>query len=318
MNTEVKNFKNQTLAPIVLFVYNRPDHTKQTIEALRKNELAKDSQLFIYSDGFKNELDKEEVLKVRKYLKIIKGFKEIKIIERKQNLGLANSIINGVTEIINTYGKVIVLEDDLITSPYFLKFMNEGLDQYQNKEQVISICGYIYPVGEKLPDTFFIKGADCWGWATWKRGWNLFEKDGKKLLKELETKKLTNEFDFNGTYKYTRMLKNQIKGKNSSWAIRWYASAFLADKLTLYPGRSLVFHNGADGSGTHCGKLSKIFDVILSTCPLKINKIKIQENKKIRKMIENYFNSVKMNFFSKVFKVISLYLKRIIKNKKSV
>ncbi|MDD4082332.1 MAG: glycosyltransferase [Sphaerochaetaceae bacterium] len=156
-------------APIVLFVYSRLDHTKRTVEALKNNLLADESNLIIFSDAPKNEKSKKAVEEVRKYIHSIKGFKSVKIIERKNNVGLANSIIDGVTKVVNKYGKIIVLEDDLVTSKYFLNFMNDSLELYKNESKVISISGYTYPVGG-LAETFFIKGTDCWGWATWKRG----------------------------------------------------------------------------------------------------------------------------------------------------
>lgn len=277
-----------SLAPILLFVYNRPWHTKKTIEFLRKNILSINSDLFVYSDGPKNDKDKVKVEEIRNYFKEVKGFKNITVIERDKNFGLAESIIQGVTEIVNKYGKAIVLEDDLVTSPYFLTFMNHGLDIYENEERVISIHGYIYPVKEKLPDTFFLKGADCWGWATWRRGWNLFEKDGKKLLNEIKQKKLTKEFDFDNFYPYTKMLEDQITGKNNSWAIRWYASAFLKEKLTLYPGRSLIKNIGFDGTGTHSGN-SEIFNEELNIINPKINRILISEDLEVKKAIKNFF-----------------------------
>ena len=152
-----------------------------------------------------------------------------------------------------------MLEDDLLTSPYFLDFMNEGLSIYEEDEKVISIHGYVYPISEKLPETFFLRGADCWGWATWKRGWDLFEPDGGLLLNKLEESKQTEEFDFNRSYPYTQMLKDQINGKTNSWAVRWYASAFLQNKYTLYPGKSLVSNIGGDGSGTNTGLNQFIF-----------------------------------------------------------
>ena len=221
------------LAPIVLFVYNRPWHTKQTVKALQNNDLANKSKLYIFSDAAKNDAEVENVEKVREYIKTIDGFKHITIVEREKNCGLANSIISGVTEIVNSYGKIIVLEDDLVTSKYFLSFMNGALEFYKDESKVISIHGYIYPIKSDLPETFFIKGADCWGWATWKRGWDIFEADGKKLLDELKDKNLEKKFDINGSYAYTRMLSGQVARRNNSWAIRWYASAFLKDKLTL-------------------------------------------------------------------------------------
>jgi hypothetical protein len=275
------------LAPITLFVYNRLNHTRQTVEALLRNELAAESEFFVFSDGPRSETDREKVLAVRSYLKTINSFKKVAVIERDKNFGLAESIIAGVTEIVNRYGRIIVLEDDMVTSPYFLKYMNDALEIYKDEEKVISIHGYIYPVRDKLPETFFLRGADCWGWATWKRGWDLFDPDGRKLLEQLQKRNLTRTFDFESAYGYTKMLKNQVQGKNNSWAIRWYASAFLKDKLTLYPGRSLVLNIGNDASGTHCDA-TDIFDTYISEKKITIAKIPIIEDDGARKAVSRY------------------------------
>lgn len=293
------------LAPIVLFVYNRPVHTRRTVEALLDNELAAESNLIIFSDAAKNEEAVIRVEEVREYIKNIKGFKEVQVVKREENLGLASSVIQGVTEIVNKYGKLIVLEDDLITSSNFLTYMNNCLDLYNLEEDVISIHGYVYPVNFRIPEkTFFLKGADCWGWATWKRGWDLFEIDGHKLLNQLKTKDLSKEFNFNDSYPYIQMLENQINGKNDSWAIRWYASAFLNNKYTLYPAKSLVKNIGLDLSGTHSGIEPNFNGQTLSNENFtSVDKIKISENTEAKKSIEQ--------FFRKNFKVS---LKQRIKN----
>lgn len=280
------------LAPIILFVYNRLLYTQQTIESLKKNVLAKESELFIYSDAPKSEKDKKFVAEVREYIRAIEGFSNVVIKESDTNKGLAKSITKGVTEVIEKYKKAIILEDDLIVSPFFLRYMNETLELYKDEEDVISIHGYLYPLKEKLPETFFLKGADCWGWATWKRGWDLYDDDAEKLSKQLMEKKLEKEFDFNENYNYSRMLKQQIKGEIDSWAIKWYASAFINNKLTLYPGRSLVKNIGTEGLGTHF-KSTKAFDSELSEAPVEIKKIKIMESKEARKVFEEYFKSIR-------------------------
>ena len=231
-------------APIVLFVYDRLLLARSTVEALRQNNFADRSELIVYSDGAKNDGAIQRVDEVRNFLRTIRGFKAIRIVEREKNYGLANSIIDGVSTLIDQFGKVIVVEDDLVTSPYFLKYMNEALDKYESEEKVISIHGYSYPTSRPLPETFFLRGTDCWGWGTWKRGWELFESDGNKLLRQLKEKNLQHRFDFDGTYDYTKMLREQITGKVNSWAVRWHASAFLHDRLTLFPGRSLVNNIG--------------------------------------------------------------------------
>lgn len=281
------------LAPIVLFVYNRPWHTQQTIEALQKNELSSQSELFVYSDEAKNDDVRESVDEVRAYIDKINGFKKVTVIKRDKNWGLADSIIDGVTKVVNEYGKIIVLEDDLVTSPYFLKFMNESLEMYKNDEGVASIQGYIYPIDE-LPQTFFIRGADCWGWATWQRAWNVFESSGAKLLSELQERQLEYEADFNGEYGYTKMLKDQIRGNNSSWAVRWYMSAFLKGMVTLYSGKSYIQNIGLDNTGRHCGATTT-FDVTLIESYEKSLKIALCEDKNSREKIKRYLKSIKLN-----------------------
>ena len=279
------------LNPIALFTYNRLRHTRQTVEALQKNELAEKSEVVIFSDGPRFAKDEEDVSSVRGYLKTINGFRKVSIVERDGNLGLASSIIAGVGEIVKDYGCIIVLEDDLVTSPHFLKFMNDALEHYQDDERVISVHGYVYPVSATLPETFFLRGADCWGWATWKRGWDLFEPDGAKLLAELRERGLERDFDFNGTYPYTKMLDEQTMGKIDSWAIRWYASAFLQGKLTLYPGRSLIKNIGADASGTHLGT-TNIYDTEVSRNQVTVAEIPVEENLLARREMEGYLRKI--------------------------
>jgi hypothetical protein len=277
-------------APIALFVYNRPKHATQTVEALKKNVLATQSDLVVFSDAPKSEMQIDSVRELREYIHQIDGFKSVSIVEREENFGLAKSIIDGVTSIVNKYGRIIVLEDDLVTSPYFLQYMNDGLRVYEQKEEVASIHGYVYPI-DGLPETFFLRGADCWGWATWKGRWSCFEPDGEKLLAELKRKKLTNHFDFNGTYPFTQMLADQIAGKNNSWAIRWHASAFLKNKLTLYPGKSLVLNIGNDGSGMHCGD-TNAFSSDVATAPVLVATIPVAESDGAFKAFEQFFRNM--------------------------
>lgn len=293
-------------APIALFCYKRLQHTRQTVEALRKNGLATESELFVFSDGARTEADAGKVREVREYLKTVTGFKSITVVERERNLGLARSIIAGVTEIVEKHGRIIVLEDDMVTSPHFLRYMNEALELYEQEERVISIHGYVYPVRGSLPETFFLKGADCWGWGTWKRGWELFEPDGRKLLTELRRRGLLRRFDYNGAHHYTRMLEDQIAGKNDSWAVRWYASALLADRLTLYPGRSLVCNIGTDESGTHCD-VTSVYDTEVAQRPLKVGGIPAEENETALREFEKYFRATRPPLLQRVLR----YLQRV-------
>lgn len=257
------------VSPIVLFVYNRPDHTRATLDALRKNPESKLSDLIIFSDAPKSPKDEANVIGVREYLRGVEGFKSVNVVERTHNYGLSKSIREGVTEILTRYESVIVMEDDLITSPNFLDYMNTALDKYAKNQEVISIHAYSYPTSKKLPETFFLRGADCWGWATWRRGWCLFETDGAKLLNQIRGRNEVERFNFNNSYPYTTMLEQQIAGQNSSWAILWYASAFVKDKLTLYPGRSLVHNLGNDSSGTH-STATTVYDVDVSNVSIDV------------------------------------------------
>lgn len=240
------------LAPVVLFVYNRPWHARQTIEALQKNELAKESELFIYSDGPKNEKAVFEVTKVRDYIKAVDGFRKVIIVERDCNLGLANNIIDGVTSIINNHGRVIVLEDDLITSPYFLTFMNEALDFYENEEKVMHISGWNYPIETAgVEETFLWRLMNCWGWATWKDRWSYFEKDVGRILNDF-TRKDIKRFNLDGYSNIWSQVITNKKGKINTWALFWYASIFKQNGLCLNPTESFVHNIGHDGSGVHC------------------------------------------------------------------
>ena len=297
-----------TLAPILLFVYNRPDHVRRGVESLLANELAKDSELYIFSDAAKDEAAQPAVDEVRQFIHTITGFKEIHYVERSENWGLARSIIDGVTTLVNQYGRVIVLEDDLIVAPYFLQFMNDALETYQNEEKVCHIQACDFTKAPTLPDTFLIKWTGSWGWATWKRAWMLFNPDGQELLDELVRRRQTYRFDFNGKYGYTRMLRRQIQGKNNSWAIRWNASLFLADKLSLNVGKSLVQNEGFDGSGTNCGG-GNLYATDLWMEPLPVVKIQpIQENEKARKAFVKYYARTN-SFFAKALRRIKRTLK---------
>lgn len=276
------------LSPIILFTYNRPWHTQQVLTALQKNELSQQSELFIYSDGGKNFEDEKKVEETRKILDSTTGFKKVTVIKRPVNFGLAANVIDGVTTIVEKYGKVIVLEDDLITASSFLTFMNKALNMYEDVDEVAHIHSFCY-AGMNLPDTFFIKWVGSTGWATWRDSWKLFRPNGEKLLAEINEKKLSRTFDFNGKYPYTKMLKRQIEGKNNSWAIRWNASLFLANKLSLNTGKTLIYNIGFDGSGQHSGS-QDYYNMDLYNKELELEKPEIiQESVEARRQFEAFY-----------------------------
>ena len=295
-------------APILLFTYNRLAHTRRCVEALLNNSLASESELFIYSDAAKDETQQKAVEEVRQYIHTIRGFKDITITERDENWGLARSIIDGVTTQVNQYGKVIVLEDDLVVAPHFLQFMNDALETYKDEPQVGHIQACDFTQDPTLPETFLIRWTGSWGWGTWDRAWKHFNPNGKELLQELINRKLTYTFDFNGKYGYTRMLRRQIEGKNNSWAIRWNASLFLKGILSLNVGRSLVQNEGFDGSGTNCGG-GGLYASQLYMDVLPVPKINpIEENKEARQAFVRYYARTN-SFWAKAIRRIKRTLK---------
>ncbi|MCS6289239.1 MAG: glycosyltransferase family 2 protein [Nitrospira sp.] len=288
------------LAPIGLFVYKRPEHTVRVLEGLRNNRESRESDLFVFSDGAKNSLANEGVSAVRVLVRGLAGFRSVTVVEQSVNLGLARSIVTGVTDLTGRYGRVIVLEDDVVPAPHFLQYMNAALEKYEHVREVISIHGYSYPVHCSLPETFFLRGADCWGWATWARGWRVFEPDGAKLLTRLSASGLASVFDLDGGYPYTKMLEDQVAGRNDSWAIRWHAAAFLEGLLTLYPGSSQVQNIGTDGSGTHGGRADGFWHASWGR-PVLLEDIPIQENQQAREAFVQMLKSLRPSLARRIW-----------------
>ena len=243
---------HNSYAPILLFTYKRLETLKLTVTALQQNKLASESHLYIFSDAAKTAKDEIKVAEVRKYLKTISGFKNIHITEAEKNKGLANSIISGASKIINEYGKVIVLEDDLITAPNFLLFMNQCLDHYKYYSKVFSISGYTFPV-KKSPekDVYFTKRGSSWGWGTWKERWVNVDWEVADYHNTFKNNwELKRAFNRMGS-DLSSMLKSQMEGKLDSWAIRWCYYQFKNDLYTVYPTVSKVRNIGNDASATH-------------------------------------------------------------------
>jgi hypothetical protein len=288
----------QVLAPIALFVYNRPDHMRRTLSYLSKNELAQESRLFIFSDGAKTEADKDKVQLIREQAKLVTGFKSVKLVERQTNVGLANSIISGVTQLVSEYGKVIVFEDDLLSSPYTLEYFNEALDRYANQPQVMHIGAYMYDLKvPNLPQTFFYRAATSWGWATWARAWKNFEPDIDKLMQQFDQVKI-HEFSIEGTMNFWKQMQQFKAGKNNSWAIRWYASVFLNNGLTLNPSQSLIQNIGHDGTGRH-SNLENTYDVKMACTPVKTFPNILQEDKQAYQAIKQFLKNRKGNLWQR-------------------
>lgn len=279
------------LSPIVLFVYNRPWHTEQTLHALMKNELAAESNLYIYADGPKENATQDDIDKINQTRSVIRSkqwCRDIHFIESDSNKGLANSVIIGVTEILNQYGKVIVLEDDLVTSSGFLKYMNDALDCYREDEKVFHISGFMYPHKHSLPETFFFNVPLCWGWATWQRAWKYYNNDPLELFKEIDKKKLWTKFNkFGGNYLESQLTRN-IAGSLKSWFVKWHASVLLEDGFTLFPGKSMVQNIGFDNSGVNNGSTNLFQHKELKT-HTDVHPINLIEDSTAIQIIENFY-----------------------------
>ena len=242
-----------SLAPIALFAYNRPTHLHQAVQSLLSNELAAASDIFIFSDGPRSSAQHAAVEEVRRYAGTVAGFRSVHLVKRAGNLGLANSIIDGISRLTSEFGRVIALEDDLVVSNRFLEYMNVALERYREEESAMQISGYMFAVDlDAGTDAFFMPFTTSWGWATWKRAWQHFDPEMKGFEALVRDRHLRESFNLDGAYDYFDLLERQRRGSIDSWAVRWYLSVFLRRGLTLYPARTLVRNTGFDGSGTHC------------------------------------------------------------------
>ena len=294
-----------SFAPIALFVYNRPIHTQKTITHLLANKEAKDTELFIFSDAAKNKQQVANVTAVRNYIHSIQGFKKITIIEREQNIGLAKSIISGVSDIVQQYGKIIVFEDDLICSPYTLQYFNDALDFYEPYEQIMHINAYNYPI-KYVPvhDTFFFRASSSWGWATWQNCWNKFEENIDTLIAQFDKEKIK-QFSIDYSMNFWQQIHEFKNGKNNSWAIRWYASIFLNKGLCVTPKYSLIQNIGADGSGVHSG-VNDIYNVEIYNQPLSKEKFYSGSDESVEgyNALKYFFKHRKGSFFKRIQRFI--------------
>jgi hypothetical protein len=242
------------LAPIALFVYNRPEHARRTVESLRANHLAQQSDLFVFADAAKDESAVNAVEAVRKFTRTIEGFRSVTVIERERNCGLAGSVIQGVTRLCEEFGRVIVIEDDLLTAPDFLVFMNSALERYVDDPWVFSVSGFNYAVKtpEDYPyDAFFAYRSSSWGWGTWKDRWAKADWSVSDYARFRSDKGMQRLFNRGGD-DLSRMLALQMAGDLDSWAIRWAYTHWKHDAFAVLPTQSRIFNIGLDGSGVHC------------------------------------------------------------------
>lgn len=303
-------------APIVIFCYNRAETLKTTVESLLRNPEARDTDVFVYSDAAKNQIDIEPVTTVRKFLQTVSGFKSFTIYEREKNYGLQKNIVHGVSDILRKRNSVIVMEDDIEVNENFLHFMHHALTLYETDEKVSSVSGFSYlekiDVDNRLPTTYFIKGADCLAWATWASRWEDITFDAKLLLADLKRNRQFREFDRMGNYPYSRMLKQVSMGKANSWAICWYASNFLKSKYILFPRKSFARHIGATAQATNYLSLTvdDPYFVALSGKKEKLQKQFVYELPMVSKMYNSFLKQSRGTILTRIkFKFHKIWMK---------
>ena len=282
--------KTRSLAPIVFFAYNRPEHTKLVLESLHKNTLADESRLWIFVDGPKKEANAEMLTVIEKVKKIVhekKWCKEVTIIKFDTNKGLMKSTIDGVTKMVNDFGKVIVIEDDNLLSPGFLTYMNDALDLYENNNKVMHISAFVRPdlnTDSLKESTYYFFHTRTWGWGTWKRAWDKFNPDALAVHRAVKAKGNIKKLNMDGTFEIFWGLKAVAKGKLRSWNAIWHSVVFLNDGLCLYPKKSLVSNIGHDGSGTNC-EVDDRFNIDSSSLAdaIPVNPIPLIEHEEITK-----------------------------------
>ena len=308
------------LAPIVLFVYNRPWHTRQTLTYLKKNDLASESKLYVFCDGPRPDASSEtlrQIAEVRTVVREEQWCGTVEIVERTTNAGLADSIIEGITKLTDKYGKVIVLEDDLVTSTGFLRYMNDALRIYEQEERVMHVCAYMHPIDHRqLPETLFFSHPNSWGWGTWKRAWQHLNTDVRFLMKSIKDKYY---FNIDDCYPFFSHLRANLSGELKTWAVRWQASVQLKKGLVLYPNQSLVKNIGWDGSGENCLPNSeKQQEVIALAETISVTSQPVVENRLARNRIKDYFSKKikKPNLVSRIkWNVLDFVNVRLTKNK---
>ena len=278
------------LAPIVIFAYNRPDHLRRTLEALAKNELASESVLYIFCDGSKegaSEEMREKVEATRALAKAVMGFKELHVVERPRNIGLKENIVGAVTEVVNRYGSIITLEDDVVTSIGFLRFMNDALETYKDEEKVMHISAYMYPHKGRLPETFFFPVPyPGGGWATWARAWKYYDDDSESVYNQWKDR--WEEFDVLGGDYLSKQLKANYNGTMKTWFVKWHAVLLSRKALTLYPHQSLTNNIGFDDEATNCYATNR-FDVLDLASHVDVMKNPVKVNRKASRIIYDFY-----------------------------
>jgi hypothetical protein len=246
---------------IAIFAYKRPDCLRNLLQSLQRNNGIENLEIYVFVDGPKSPAEIDLVNEVQSVALDFSLQLEMHLKVSPINLGLANSVKTNISLLFESYESLIVLEDDLVLSKFFLEFMLEGLQKFAEDAKIAGISGYSYPINNPSQHGYLLPGGDCWGWATWRDRWQQIEWDPNSLISSLRSNGKVNSFNLGGAYDYYGMLVDSRLGLIDSWAIYWHASMFLSGKYTYYPSKTLVLNFGMDGSGTHFNSKSKVFDM---------------------------------------------------------
>lgn len=272
------------LAPVALFAYNRPGHARRALESLLACPEAAATDVIVFSDGPRGEADEDAVRETRAQVMGVKGFRSLTLRARQENAGLADAIVAGVSSIMAEYGRGIILEDDLILSPYFLSYMNDALRLYADEDRVMHVAGHMFPIKRSwLPPTFFMRQSSCWGWATWARAWKHFSRDSEAFVRDFSADDIR-RFNLDGAVDYWSQLLANRQGTIKTWAVYWYASVFRAKGLCLHPAETLVLNGGFDGTGQNCG-VQEMGAQSLAARPVEVKKAALVENPRAMKRL---------------------------------
>lgn len=289
---------------VTVFAYKRPQHLQSLFDSLARNPELKFLDLHVFIDGPRNQNENGIIKEVVRIAETFTGALNKTVYKSTKNKGLADSVINGVSKIFQDYSYQIVLEDDLILREDFLQFMLTVNDKFRNNPRISGANGYSYPSRFKNAEAFFVRGADCWGWSTWKDRWDKVNWDSENLYKRLKQENLIDQFNLLGNFNYSKILKDQIKQKIDSWAIRWHASMFLENNYTIFPNVSLVKNTGFDGSGTH--GVTSIYNEEFSSIPLNPKLPNFDEsNMTGSQVLNNYYSENKSSVIRRIIKKLT-------------
>jgi hypothetical protein len=280
-------------APILFLGFKRPLHTRRVLESLARNREVQQSDLYAFVDGPKKKEDHEKVEEVIEIIKSSQWCANVHLHDSKENRGCPAQTIDAVSWLCREKGRVIVIEDDIVLSPHFLAYMNNALDRYASEERVMDVGGYMFPIRQLSAETGFLREGGGWGWGTWDRAWSAFEPDGRKLLEHFRgDKKLVYEFNYRNSYDYYAMLENQVKGNIGGWDVRWYATKFFRNGLSLAPTRSLTKNIGFDKTGTNTGASALVYDTELTGTPIAAFPDTIEESLELVEAVVAFLRSI--------------------------